>query len=84
MCLGKGIMAMCRRCKQGRSMQRTRALVLCSAAVRDNTGGIKADNSLSEEEPELHAHERVVDAHGGRCVGVGGNIQNKEGCVLHR
>jgi hypothetical protein len=32
----------------------------------------------------LHAHQRVVEAHCGRCVRVGGKIQNREGCVLHR
>jgi hypothetical protein len=65
-------------------VQRKRAFVLCSATVRDNTGGIKAETSLTEGEPELHAHERVVEAHSGRCVGVGRKIQNREGCVFHR
>jgi hypothetical protein len=45
---------------------------------------MKAETSLSEEEPELHAHQRVVEAHCGRWFGVCGKIQNREGCVLHR
>jgi hypothetical protein len=60
-------------------VQRKRALVLCSAAVRDSTGGIKAETSLTEGKPELHAHQRVVEADSGRCVGVSGKIQNREG-----
>jgi hypothetical protein len=65
-------------------VQRKGALVFCCAAVRDNTGGIKAETSLMEGEPELHAHQRVVEAHCGHCVRVGGKIQNREGCVLFR
>jgi hypothetical protein len=45
---------------------------------------MKAENSLTVGEPELHAHQKVVGAHSGRCVRVGGKIQNREGCVLHR
>jgi hypothetical protein len=54
------------------------------AAVRDHTGGIKAETSLTEGEPELRAHQRVVQAHSGRCVGVRGKFENSEGWVLHR
>jgi hypothetical protein len=32
-----------------------------------------------KSKPELHAQKRMVEAHGGRCVGVGGNIQYGEG-----
>jgi hypothetical protein len=35
-------------------------------------------------EPELHAQERVAQAHGDRCAGVCGNIQKREGRGLHR
>jgi hypothetical protein len=44
---------------------------------------MQAETSFTEE-PKLHAHERVVEAHGGRCVGVGGNIQKGQGRGLHR
>jgi hypothetical protein len=54
-----------------------------SNAVRDHTGRIKAVSSPTEGQLELHVHERVVEAHGGRRVGVSGNIQNGEGRVLH-
>jgi hypothetical protein len=70
-CLGKGIMAMCHCCKERSSVQRKCSLVLDGVAVRDHTGGIQAETSFMDGETELHAHERVVVAHRGRCVGVG-------------
>jgi hypothetical protein len=51
------------------------SLVLISAAVRDHTGGIKAETAFAKGVPELHAHEGVVEAHSGRCVRVGGKIE---------
>jgi hypothetical protein len=65
-------------------MQRKCAAVLNSAAGRDHTGGIEAEASITEGEPELHAHQSVVQAHSGSCVGVGRKVDNSEGCVLHR
>jgi hypothetical protein len=65
-------------------VKRKCAPVLNSAAIRDHTGGIKAETSLTKGDPVLHAHQRVVQAHSGRCVGVGGKVDNSEGCVLHR
>jgi hypothetical protein len=64
-------------------VERMCALVLNRAAVRDHTGGIKAETSLTEGAPELHAHQRVVQAHIGRCVGVEGKVENSEGCAIH-
>jgi hypothetical protein len=60
-------------------VQQTTALLLCSAAVRDNTGCIKTEASLSEGEPELHAHQRVVEDHRNRRVRVSGKVENCEG-----
>jgi hypothetical protein len=45
------------------------------AAVRDHTGVMKAETSLSEGGAQLHAHQRVVQAHSGRCVGVEGKVE---------
>jgi hypothetical protein len=80
--LGKGAVAM--RCykKERGSVQRKRALVLNTVAVRDYAGGMEADTAFTEGEPELHAHKRVVEAHRGRCVGVCGKIEIDKGCVL--
>jgi hypothetical protein len=82
-CLGKGIVVMCQQCKESGGVQRKRSLVLHSFTVRDHTGGIKAEASFTKGEPELYVHERLVKAHGGRCVGVTGNIQNGRGRVFH-
>jgi hypothetical protein len=84
MCLWKGIVAMRGRCKEGRSVQRKGALERISAAIGDHAGGMEAETSLAKGEPELHAHQRVGQAHSVCCVGVGGKIENGEGCVLHR
>jgi hypothetical protein len=43
--------------------------------VRDHTGGMKDETSLSEGGPQLHAHQRVVQVHSGRCVGVEGRVE---------
>jgi hypothetical protein len=64
-------------------VQRKRSLVLHSFTVRDHTGGIKAESSFTKGEPELYVHERLVEPHGGRCVGVIGTIQNGRGLVFH-
>jgi hypothetical protein len=64
-------------------VQRTRSLVIIDVVVRDRTGGIQAEITFTEGKPELHDHEGVVEAHGGCCVRVGGDIQNGEGCGLH-
>jgi hypothetical protein len=69
-CLGQGVVAMRHRSKEWSSVQRKCELVLNSAAVRDHTSGIKAEPALMEGEPEQHAHQRVVQAHSGRYVGM--------------
>jgi hypothetical protein len=57
-------------------------VVLNGVAVRDHTDGLKAKASIPEGELELHALERVVEAHTGSYVGVCGKIQNGKGCIL--
>jgi hypothetical protein len=82
-CLGKGVVTMRCRCKERGRVQRRRSLVIIDVAVRDRAGGIQAEINFTEGMPELRAHEGVVEAHGGCCVGVGGNIQNGEGPSLY-
>jgi hypothetical protein len=63
-CLGKGFVAMCRRCKERGHVQRNSSLILNGIVLRDHTVVNKAENSFTEGEPELHAQERMVEANG--------------------
>jgi hypothetical protein len=73
-CLGKGVTAMFRSCKERGSVQRKCSLVLNGVSVRKNTSGIQAEISFTEGKPELHAQKKVVEAHRGRCVGASGPL----------
>jgi hypothetical protein len=57
-------------------------LVIHRVAVRDHTGGIKAETSCKEGQPELHTHERVVEAEGCSGAGFSKNFTNGESSFL--
>jgi hypothetical protein len=49
-------------------------LVLHSVVVRDHTGDIMSETSFTEEERELHLHNRVVEVHEGSDAGFGVSV----------
>jgi hypothetical protein len=80
----KFVVVSCCRFKKG-GAQRNRMLILHSVAGRDHNSGIKAETPFTlQRETELHAHDRVVWAHGGSSVRVSRKFQNGKSCFPGR